>query len=162
MFLHENNLRNFVLVCLGQYYTKQLPVQRRNSHQRCSVKKVFLKISQYSQENTVLEFLFNKVAGLQGCNFIEKKFHHRCFQVRFAKFLKTPILKNICKQLLLTMLAHSTQSSQCGPNMADTALHKKITGTMLVQTLYRSSHRRCFVKKCVLKNFVVLTGKHLC
>ena len=26
----------------------------------------------------------------------------------------------------------------------------------------RSSHRRCFVKKGVLRNFAKLTGKHLC
>ena len=28
--------------------------------------------------------------------------------------------------------------------------------------LYRSSHRRCSVKKGVLKNFTKFTGKHLC
>ena len=38
--------------------------------QRCSVKKVFLEISQNSQEN--------------------KSFWHRCFPVNFAKFLRTP------------------------------------------------------------------------
>ena len=36
----------------------------RSSHRRCSVKKVFLKGSQYLQENTCLESLFNEVAGL--------------------------------------------------------------------------------------------------
>ena len=29
-------------------------------------------------------------------------------------------------------------------------------------TLLRSSHRRCPIKKCVLKNFAKFTGKHLC
>ena len=37
-------------------------------------------------------------ALLKGCNFILKKFWHRHFPVKFAKFLKTPIFKNICKQ----------------------------------------------------------------
>ena len=32
--------------------------------QRCFVKKVFLKILQYSQENTNARVFFNKVAGL--------------------------------------------------------------------------------------------------
>ena len=36
-----------------------------SSHRRCSIKKLFLKISQYSQETTVLESLLNKNAGLQ-------------------------------------------------------------------------------------------------
>ena len=36
----------------------------RGSHRRCSLKKVFLEISQNSQENTVPGSFFNKVAGL--------------------------------------------------------------------------------------------------
>ena len=44
--------------------------------QRCSVKKVFLEISQNSQENT------------------QKIFHYRCFLVNSAKFLITSFLKN--------------------------------------------------------------------
>ena len=43
-----------------------------------------------------LESLFNKVAGLQACNFIKKRLEHRCFPVNFAKFLRTLILKRIC------------------------------------------------------------------
>ena len=35
------------------------------------------------------ESLFNKVAGVKACNFTEKKLLHRCFPVRFAKFLRT-------------------------------------------------------------------------
>ena len=110
----------------------------------------------------MLEFLFNKIASVQGCNFFKKKLHHRCFKVKFAKFLRTLILKNICKGLLLTMLAHSPQSSQCCPNTAETTLHKNFTGEVLAQTTYRSSHRRCSEKKCFLKNFALFTGKILC
>ena len=46
----------------------------------------------------VLEFLFNKASGLQACNFIKKRLQHGFFPV---KFLKTPILKNICERLSL-------------------------------------------------------------
>ena len=38
--------------------------------------------------NFIVESLFNKVAGLQVCNFIKNKFQHRCFLAKFAKFLK--------------------------------------------------------------------------
>ena len=34
-------------------------------------------------------------------NFIKKKLQHNCFPVNVAKFLRTPIIKDICKQLLL-------------------------------------------------------------
>ena len=43
---------------------------------------------------------FNKVADLKACNFIKKRLQHRCFPVNTAKYLG-PILKDICKQLLL-------------------------------------------------------------
>ena len=52
-------------------------------------KKLFFKISQYSQENNCVgvwgsKSLFNKVAGLQACNFIEKRLQHRCFPVHIT------------------------------------------------------------------------------
>ena len=47
---------------------------------RCSVKKVFLKISQNSQENTCARVSF----------LIKLQVLHRCFPVNFAKFLGTP------------------------------------------------------------------------
>ena len=34
-------------------------------------------------------------------NFIKKRLQHRCFPVKFAKYLRTPILKNIFEWLLL-------------------------------------------------------------
>ena len=42
----------------------------------------------------------NKVAVLQACNFVKKRLQHRCFPVDIAKFLRTPILKNISERLL--------------------------------------------------------------
>ena len=56
----------------------------RNSHQRRSIKKLLLKISQYSQKIPVLESLFNKWWYL----------------VNTARFLRAPILENIWEQML--------------------------------------------------------------
>ena len=61
------------------------------------MEEVFLKIFQISQETTcvgvsLIEFVKN---------FINKRLQHRCFPVKFPKFLRTPILKNNCKRLLL-------------------------------------------------------------
>ena len=58
------------------------------------LKKVFLKICEISRE-TLLK---------RACNFTKKKLQQRCFLAKFAKFLRTPILKNICKQVLLPFL----------------------------------------------------------
>ena len=50
----------------------------------------------------MLESLFSRVAGLQLLsNFISKRLQHRCFAVKLAKFLRTPIWKNNCERLLL-------------------------------------------------------------
>ena len=59
-----------------------LPDRCRSSHWRCSVKKCVLKI-------------FNKVAANQTCNFAEIRLQQSRFHVKFVKFLRTPILKNI-------------------------------------------------------------------
>ena len=42
---------------------------------------------------TVLDSLFNKVAGLKACNFMKKRLRHRCFAVNIAKYLRTAFLK---------------------------------------------------------------------
>ena len=51
----------------------------------------------------MLQSLFNKVASLQDCNFI-KRYSNAGFSVKFAKFLRTLILKKICEQLFLTIM----------------------------------------------------------
>ena len=61
---------------------------------------LFLKISQYPQETPVLESLFKKVASLKACVFIKKRPRHRYFPMNNAKYLRLPILKNICERLL--------------------------------------------------------------
>ena len=58
-------------------------------------KNLLLKISQCHQETPLLES-----QELQTCNFIRKRPKNRCFPVNIAKFLKLPLLKSICKQLL--------------------------------------------------------------
>ena len=44
----------------------------------------------------MLESLFS-----QDDNFIKKRLQHRCFPVKFAKFIGAPVLKDICELLLL-------------------------------------------------------------
>ena len=52
------------------------------------------------RKTPVLDFLFNKTAGL-ACNFNKKRLQHRCFPVNYAKCLSTTILKDIYQRLLL-------------------------------------------------------------
>ena len=45
--------------------------------------------------------LFNKVPGPQNRNFIKKRFQHRFFPVKFAKFLRTPCFTEHLEWLFL-------------------------------------------------------------
>ena len=84
----------------------------RSIHRRCYVKKVFLKITQDSQEKACVGASFDKVSGL--CNFIKKRLQHMCFPVKFAKFLRGPILKNICQRLLLKLYEYDQKVQALG------------------------------------------------
>ena len=66
-------------------------------------KKVFLKISYNSQENTCTRVFF--LIKLQASGL-------RCFPENFAKFLRAPILKNICKRLILTQVGMGDKSDK--------------------------------------------------
>ena len=65
---------------------------------RCSVKKVFLEISQNSQKSRLF---FNKVARLRPATLLKKSLWHRCFSVNFAKFLRTAFFAEHLRWLLL-------------------------------------------------------------
>ena len=52
----------------------------------------------------MLDSLFNKVAGLQSCNFVKKRLQHRSFPVNIVEFLTTPVLKNSRKRLFLRII----------------------------------------------------------
>ena len=58
-------------------------------------KKIFTNM-QYSQEN-----ILNKVAGLRLETLLTRDSNTDVFLLLFVKFLRTPILKNICERLLL-------------------------------------------------------------
>ena len=66
---------------------------------RCSVRKVFLKISQNSLENTCARVSF--LVKLQASGLFKKWLWHRHFSVNFAKFLETPFLTEYPRWLLL-------------------------------------------------------------
>ena len=66
------------------------------------MKKLFLKISQYLQENTCVGVSFLiKLQPVRTATLIKRDCQDRCFLVNITKFLRTPILKNICERLLL-------------------------------------------------------------
>ena len=69
--------------------------------QRCSVKKVFLEISQNSQENNCARVSFLIKLQARPATLLKKKLWHSCFPVNFVKFLRTPFYKEHLWWLLL-------------------------------------------------------------
>ena len=72
----------------------------RSSHQRCFIKKAFLKhFVIFIGKQLCWGHFFNKVTSHQSHNFIKKRLQHRYFLVNIEKFIITLVLKNICKHL---------------------------------------------------------------
>ena len=59
------------------------------------LKKLFLKISQNSEQNACVGLSFNNVAGLQVCNLTKMTLQHSYLPVNVAQFLRTLILNKI-------------------------------------------------------------------
>ena len=67
----------------------------RNSHQRCSMKKDILRnFAKFTWKHLCQSLFFNKVAGLG------LRLWHRCFPMKFSKFLRAPFLQNTSGWLL--------------------------------------------------------------
>ena len=73
----------------------------RSSHQRCSVKKSVLRNFEKSTGKHLCQSLFLVKLQARSATLLKKRLWHRCFPVNFAKFLRTPFLRNTSGRLLL-------------------------------------------------------------
>ena len=117
---NDNGLRHErvkKLLVLYWFYQEIVSGQKYSNHAsilvawRCSVKKGFLEISQNSQERLC----------------------QRCFPVNFAKFLRTPFLKEHFRWLLLYYI-HKTELLPCKPNIILIYYRKSLNSNFLVTT----------------------------
>ena len=76
---------------------------------RCSAKKMLLKISQNSQENTCARGLQH----LRPATLLKKRLWHRCLPVNSEKFLRTPFLTEHLRSLLLKRYGQSCNLIYC-------------------------------------------------
>ena len=65
------------------------------------------EVRKFHRKTTVLASLFDKAAG-PGLQLCEKETPRLVFSVKFAKFLRTSILKNICEKLILFVSPQNT------------------------------------------------------
>ena len=80
-------------------YLRRISSFYRGRHRRCSAKKVFLKLLQYSQENTCVRVSFRSF-NLQ---FYQKETPKLMFSSEYSVIFKNTFLQNICKRLPLVL-----------------------------------------------------------
>ena len=78
-------MKIFFIHCIETYMKIQQQSFTNILKSRCSK-----KFRKFHQKKAGLEFLFKKDEGPQSCNLIKKRLQHRCFPVKFAKFIRTP------------------------------------------------------------------------
>ena len=82
----------------------------RSSHQRCSLKKVFIKnFTKFTGKHLCWSLFLNKVSGLRTATLLKMRLQQRCFPVNFVKFLRTSFLQNTSQRLFLFVI-HLTVS----------------------------------------------------
>ena len=81
----------------------------------------------------MFESLFNKVADLKACNFIQKRFQQKCFTVKFAKFLRVPNLEHL---RTTASVVFRSSHQRCSVRKGVHRNFTKFTGKHLCQSLF--------------------------
>ena len=77
----------------------QIKISKRYNEQVFNKKAVLKNFAIFTEKHLRWSLFLNKNVGLQSWNFIKKRLQHRFFPVNIAKFLRTPVLENICERL---------------------------------------------------------------
>ena len=77
----------------------QIKISKRYNEQVFNKKAVLKNFAIFTEKHLRWSLFLNKNAGLQSWNFIKKRLQHRFFPVNIAKFLRAPVLENICEWL---------------------------------------------------------------
>ena len=91
-------------------FTKLVPLQTssRSSQQRCSLKKDVLKnLWNFTEKHLYWSLFLIKLQTFRPATLLGRDSNTGFLLVKFAKFLRASILKNICERLLLTKLNHN-------------------------------------------------------
>ena len=89
-------------ICLIKDFQREI---FRSSQRRWSMRKGVLKNSANFTGKHLCWSLFSiKLQAWIPATLLKKRLQHRCFPVKVAKFLRIPILKNICERLLVNIV----------------------------------------------------------
>ena len=77
----------------------QIKISKRYNEQVFNKTAVLEHFAIFTEKNLRWSLFLNKNADLSSWNFIKKRLQHRFFTVNIAKFLRAPVLENICERL---------------------------------------------------------------
>ena len=108
VFSYRKSIQIFLFYkffCTNLVWTRNSSNIFRSNHCRCSIKKLFLKILWYWQENTCVGVSFLlKLQAFRPLTVLKRDFNTYIFLWISRNLYKTPILMNICERLLLHFL----------------------------------------------------------
>ena len=77
----------------------------RSSHPEVFCKKIVLEnFGKFSGKHLCESLCFNEVAAFYYATLFKRRLQHRCFPVKFRKFLRAPFCQTTSRRLLLTLL----------------------------------------------------------
>ena len=88
----------FLLRGLISIIYHQIKNSKRHNEQVFNKTAVLKNFAIFTEKQLCWNLFLNKNAGLQSWNFIKRRLQHRFFPVNIAKFLRTPVLENICER----------------------------------------------------------------
>ena len=102
---------------------------RKGITNRSSIKKLYLK----TVKQLCWRLFLIKNLDLQSWNFIKNRLQHSCFPVNIVKYLRTPVLKNICERLFkrFPICANNKQHKKWGRHFLKNKTKKKHSKTQL-------------------------------
>ena len=110
-----------------------------------SKKGVLKKFRKIHLKTHVLESYFNRVSGLRVVTLLKKRLQHRCFQINFMKFLRTPFLQNT-SVICLTVSFHKEVLYIC----SNLLLLEKWTKFTILRSFHFANTFCTLYCKCIL------------
>ena len=144
---YSYNLRRIVFLCNLNY--SQISVKGKWFS---SEKQVLIDLLQslFKGKHLRWSLFLNKNVGLQSWNFIKKRLlQHRFFPLNIAKFLRTPVLENICERLFErfpTWASNITRNMEIEQDIFSKT-KKKLDSQLGSAVLSRSSRSKMFCEK---------------
>ena len=124
--------------------------EHRNGRPKIPCKKGVLRnFTKFTWKHLCQSLYFNEVAGLSPATLLIKRLWHRCFPVKFAKFLRTSFLTEHFQWLLLTAPNFVSVPRLCTIQNASNSLTKAQLRTPFLQnsSQWLLSNVRYFFKK---------------